>query len=249
MALIAERHGARALVTRPHEEAEGLAAALMERGVDALIEPMMEVHFRADAAPDLRGVQAVLCTSANGVRALARTTDERGVALFAVGDATAARARGEGFLDVVSAHGTAADLARCATERLRSQDGRLLHVAGSVASDDLVAQLGAQGFAIERCVLYEARPVAALSPAARGAISAGEIDFALFYSPRTAAIFVHLAGAAGVTTACERVTALSISTAADTQLATFAWRARLVAHRPDQPAMLTLIDRLLAPGR
>ena len=66
----------RALVTRPREEAEELAAALAARGLEALVEPLMEVHYQA-AAPDLEGVQAVLCTSANGVRALARASGER----------------------------------------------------------------------------------------------------------------------------------------------------------------------------
>jgi hypothetical protein len=87
----------RALVTRPREEALSLAAALAGRGIDAVIEPMMEVHHRTAAAPDLANVQAVLCTSANGVRALARITRERDRPLLAVGDATASRARAEGF--------------------------------------------------------------------------------------------------------------------------------------------------------
>ncbi len=55
-----------------------LAMALEARGVGALIEPMMEIQY-CDAAPDLAGVQAVLFTSANGVRALAHATAERGV--------------------------------------------------------------------------------------------------------------------------------------------------------------------------
>src|SRR6266478_91268 len=102
MAPIGWRHGMRALVTRPREEAETLAAALASRGVEAIIQPLLEVYYR-QAAPALAGVQAILCTSANGVRALARSSDERGLPLFAVGDATASRARAEGFTAVWSA--------------------------------------------------------------------------------------------------------------------------------------------------
>ena len=87
----------RALVTRPAEEAATLAAALALLGVEAFVEPLMQIHYRASEALDLTGVQAILCTSGNGVRALARASSERGVALLAVGDATAARARAEGF--------------------------------------------------------------------------------------------------------------------------------------------------------
>ncbi|MBV9201420.1 MAG: uroporphyrinogen-III synthase, partial [Alphaproteobacteria bacterium] len=95
----------RALVTRPREESENLVAELAARGVETLVEPLIAIHYHAPGAIDLAGAQAVLCTSANGVRALARGSGERGIPLFAVGDATAARARAEGFRRVESAGG------------------------------------------------------------------------------------------------------------------------------------------------
>ncbi len=238
----------RALVTRPREEAEALAAALAARGFEALVEPMMQIRFR-DAVLDLGGVQAVLCTSANGARALARATGERTVPLFAVGDATAARARAEGFAEVTSAGGDAADLARLANERLRPQDGRLLHVCGSEIAGELAGALRRRGFGVERAVLYEARPVPALSPAAVRVLAAGEIDFALFFSPRTAAIFARLAEAGGVAQRCATAIAVSISAAADAALDSIPWRERRVAPRPDQPALLDLLDLIVAERR
>ena len=69
----------RALVTRPREDAESLIAALATRSVEALVEPLMEVHYQSPGTLDLGGVQAILCTSANGVRALARASGERDV--------------------------------------------------------------------------------------------------------------------------------------------------------------------------
>lgn len=235
-----------ALVTRPREEAESLAAALAARGVDAIIEPMMQVHFHSSRSPDLTGVQAVLCTSANGVRALARLTDNRSLPLFAVGDATASRARAEGFITVASASGTVIDLARLAVERMRPQDGPLLHVAGDVVAGDLAGALRAEGFAIERRVLYEARPVPMLSETAIGALRAGSIDFALFFSPRTAAIFVRLAGSAAVGPCCRSITALSISAAADAALAELSWGDRRIAEMPNQRALLARLNQILS---
>jgi uroporphyrinogen-III synthase len=248
MASIALRQGMRALVTRPREEAQALASALAARGVDALIEPMMQIDFRG-ASVDLAGVQAVLCTSANGVRAVARASGERGVPLFAVGDATAARARAEGFVRVESAGGDVADLVRLAAQLLCPRDGRLLHVSGSAVAGDLAGELRGRGFDVERSVLYDARPVASLSLAATNALGAGEIDVALFFSPRTSAIFVQLAERADVSEDCRTATALSISAAADEPLAAVPWRKRHVAERPDQPALLALLDRVTACRR
>jgi uroporphyrinogen-III synthase len=239
----------RALVTRPREEAESLAAALAARGVGAIIEPMMQVHFHSAQSPDLTGVQAVLCTSANGVRALARLTDNRRLPLFAVGDATASRARAEGFATVESAGGNVLELARLAAQKLRPQAGPLLHVSGEVVAGDLAGALRAEGFAIEHSVLYEARPIAMLSDATVGALRAGSIDFALFFSPRTAAIFAGLAGGAAVAQCCQRITALSISAAADAALAKLSWGDRRIAEMPNQAALLALLDRILSERR
>jgi uroporphyrinogen-III synthase len=239
----------RALVTRPREESEGLAAALAARGVEAIIEPMMQVQFPTAASPDLAGVQAVLCTSANGVRALAGVTDERGLPIFAVGDATASRARVEGFNTVQSAGGAVADLVRLVVEKLRPQDGRLLHIAGNVVAGDLVGSLRRNGFAIDRIVLYEAQPVAMLSEATVGALRSGSIDFAMFFSPRTAAIFTPLANDAAVAKCCAKIIALSISAAADAALAGLTWLDRRIAETPNQLALLALLDNLLAERR
>jgi uroporphyrinogen-III synthase len=248
MASIASRQGWRALVTRPREEADTLVQALAKRGVGAVVEPILQIGFR-DTIPDLAGVQAILCTSANGVRAFARASARRDVPLFAVGDATAARARAEGFARVESAGGNLADLVRLTADRLQPGRGRLLHVSGSDVAGDLIGELRQGGFDAERCVLYEARPASGLSVDAQSALAAGEIGLALFYSPRTAAIFCRLAAAAGLAQACATITALSLSAATDAALDTMTWRERQVAARPDQPALLKLLDRILNERR
>lgn len=234
----------RALVTRPLAEAEQLAVLLARLGVASVVEPLIEIAERGDALPDLGGVQAILCTSANGVRALARASQERGVPVFAVGDATARAAREAGFRDIASAGGDVADLARLAAQRLRPVDGELLHVAGSEVAGDLAGALGASGFAVERAVLYEARTVGALSAETARLIAAGEIDLALFFSPRTAAVFARLAADAGLAARLDATTAVSISAATDAALGGLPFRDRLVADAPTQAALLACIAEL-----
>jgi len=239
-------HRLRALVTRPHAEAGALSQALAARGIEAIVEPLLDISYRNDPPPDLAGVQAVLCTSANGVRALARLCGERAVPLFAVGDATAARARAEGFLRVESAGGAVPDLARLVRERLRPAGGPVLQIAGTALAGDLAGELRAAGFTVERAVLYEARPVARLSAATAGALAAGIVDFALFFSPRTAAIFARLAACAGLVDATRFSAAVSISAAADAALDPLRFRARCIAERPHQEGLLAALDGLLA---
>jgi hypothetical protein len=70
------------------------------------------------------------------------------------------------------------------------------------------------------------------------ALCSGKIDFALFFSPRTAGIFVNLVSRAGLAACCRTITALSISPAADAALATLSWRDRYVAEKASQARCL-----------
>jgi uroporphyrinogen-III synthase len=91
-----------------------------------------------------------------------------------------------------------------------------------------------------------ARPAARLSAPTVAALRNGLVDFALFFSPRTAAVFARLAEQAGVSAALRTVTAVSISAAADRGLGDLAFGRRIIAETPDQQGLLRALDRLLA---
>ena len=57
------------LITRSEVDAEPLAALLYARQVETLIDPMISIELIPGTSLDLSGVQALLMTSANGVRA------------------------------------------------------------------------------------------------------------------------------------------------------------------------------------
>jgi uroporphyrinogen-III synthase len=103
----------RVLLTRPRPDSEAVAAVLESRGIDALIEPLLNVALRRNVpALDVAGVQAILLTSANGARALEAALGAapagRHMPLFVVGDATARTARAAGFDSVQVADGNVA---------------------------------------------------------------------------------------------------------------------------------------------
>lgn len=242
----------KALVTRPSEDSGAVAAALVARGIEPLLEPLLSVRFAADGAahlaPLLPGVQAVLFTSVNGVRAFAHACAERSLPAFAVGDATAQTASAAGFGDVASAGGNVEDLARLIIGRLTPADGALLHAAASAVAGDLAGRLAGAGFDVRRAILYEAVPASSFSAEAQQALTAGEVDLALFFSPRTAASFVRLAAAAGLEHQCRRMTAIALSPAVASAVGAVAWRAVRTADAPTMGAMLDALDDM-ASGR
>ncbi|HYM30391.1 MAG TPA: uroporphyrinogen-III synthase [Candidatus Cybelea sp.] len=235
------------LVTRPRDDAEEFAAALRTLGVEPVIEPMFAVRF-LDAPLDLAGVQALLLTSRNGVRALTQASGERALPVFAVGDATASEARAAGFASVVSAEGDAAALAALAGRRLDPAKGVLVHVAGTEVAGDLAGALKASGFAVRRIVLYEARPVTELTPATYEDLVRGHIDSAAFFSPRTAATFVRLASAEAIESVARNMTAYCLSPAAAEAAGSLPWSRVIVAAKPNQPELLRLIETEVRPS-
>ncbi|MEO3427940.1 uroporphyrinogen-III synthase [Pelagibius sp. CAU 1746] len=236
----------RILVTRPREDAAALVAALEARGHAVLQEPLLTIAPRGevDWPPGHAAAQALLITSANGARAFAAQDARRDLPVFAVGDASAAECRDLGFTQVTSAAGDVDDLAALVVARLDPAAGPLLHSAASKPAGDLQGTLAAAGFTVLRAVLYDARPVPALSAACTSALNEGLIDAATFFSPRTAAAFVSLVAAAKLSHACRAVTAICLSEAVAAQISGLAWARRVVAARPEQESLLAALDAL-----
>ena len=238
----------KALVTRPSEDAAPLARALQQRGIEPLLQPLLEIMPVAGAArrlgDALTGAQALLFTSANGARAFIAASPRRELPVFAVGDASAAVARIAGFRSVASAGGDVTDLARLVAARLAPQHGPLVHAAGSAVAGDLAALL--PGFSLRRATLYEAKTADTLAPETVAALQRGEVALALFFSPRTAATFVSLAAAQSLDDACRVVTAIGLSAAVAAPLGTLPWRALRIAAAPTQQNLLAALDDVVA---
>ena len=235
----------RVLVTRPRLDAEAFAEALAARGHEALIEPLLEITLAEPSAlpPELDAFQALLVTSANGLRAVAALTDRRDLPVFAVGPASAEAATAAGFARVESAEGDVEDLIRLVRTRLSPADGVLLHAAGTALAGDLKGELEAAGFTVTRAVLYTAEAASRLSDAARVALREGRVDAVALFSPRTAETFAALLREAGLSEATRPLRALCLSAAVAAKLEGLDWAAVEVAARPESEALLALLDR------
>jgi uroporphyrinogen-III synthase len=241
----------RVLITRPEREATTLAMALSERGHVPVIAPLFRLEILrppADFAAALNACQAVLLTSANGARAFAEASEQRGKPVLAVGDTTASTAEGLGFAAVTSAAGDAAALVDLVRHRLDPKKGPLVHVAAVDVAVDLGDTLRPHGFDVHRFALYEAREETSLPDSARAALQARALDAVTFFSPRAADLFVRLITAAGLQDSLGGVTAIAISPAVLEPLSALPFRATVAAARPTRQAVLDEIDRLAEAG-
>ena len=229
------------MITRPRKDAETLVELLSRRGVGTVVDPMLEiVLLTLPEDLDLESVQALLVTSANGARALSTASRRRDIPLLTVGPTSAMEARREGFRDVTAADGNVRALADLVRRRLDPGGGRLVHVTGRVVAGDLSGTLAADGFEVDRIVLYEAQAAKTLSAETVESLTEGTLDAVLFFSPGTAATFARLIGQAGLTETVVRVRAFCLSPAVVQAASKLAWRSICTAVRSDQAAMIDL---------
>lgn len=224
------------LVTRPEPGGSATAAFLRERGYVPVLAPCLTIEPLPATFPSR--CDAIVIASAQALPGLPHAFHP--VPLFAVGDATADRARHAGFQRVHSASGTAKELAALVA-RTMPHAARLLLPCGEGHSLDLARALRLAGLKVSRRVVYRSAPAPFLAPAAQAALDAEEIDRVMIFSPATARRFASLVTSAGLARTLHRAIAVAISPAAAAPLARLGFEAIRTAVSPDQDHMLSLL--------
>jgi len=227
------------LVTRPEPGAHRTAARLAEQGFSPILAPCLTIRALPARLPAPERIQAVLITSANAATALSHAWHNHPI--FTVGTATAASAREAGCTNVHDADANAEALATLVATTLKPRAGALLLLSGRSQGHSLATSLRAQDFRVERRVVYAAAPPPTLPAPAIAALRAGKIRAALFFSAKTARVFLNLASRAGTSEYLRQVEAIGISEPTRMALETARWRRIRVASRPTQDAMLACL--------
>jgi uroporphyrinogen-III synthase len=216
----------RVAVTRAQPGADETGARLRALGAEPVIAPLLTI---APCAFDtnVAAADALLFTSINAVRAFPDVRGAQGVPVLAVGDATAAAARGAGFSDVCSADGGVEKLAALAKQILKP-GSKLIHISGEHMAGNLAAELEAAGFSVERRIAYAAVAASATPKALLGAL-----DVVLFHSARAAETFAALGApnAGQLTAACISAQVLEAAARA-------VWKRIIVSPAPREDVFL-----------
>ena len=210
-------------VTRAEAGAGRTAERLRALGHEPLLAPVLEVHA-LNPDIDLGGVGSLAFTSANGVRAFAALSRDRGLPVFAVGGATSEAARAAGFAFVLSADGDVEDLARAIAGSSGMLAGEVLHPGAAEPAGDLIGALAALGVAARGVTVYETLILPTAVPPGAEAL--------LIHSPK-AARAVAEARIGGLTAYC-------ISEAAAQPLAGRVQRV-VTAAEPNEASLLSLL--------
>lgn len=228
----------RILVTRPEEDAAPLAAKLLALGHQVISLPLLTIAPRPHVEIPHEPWQAVLATSANGIRMLEDHDNLKSIRILTVGPQSLIAARAAGYVRAEAYGGDVTGLAAFIVANLKPEAGPLLYLSGAETSGDLEGRLAALGFACHRAIVYDA--VAAADPAPLRA-SLPDADAVLLYSARSAKIWRDLVTKGGLLAEAARPTYFCLSMNVAKALPE-PWSVK-VAKTPDETAMLTLLEQ------
>ena len=224
------------LVTRPMEEATPTAEKLEALGHRVVIAPMLRVEPVSFEIPDEN--RSIIITSKNGARMGLVNIGNKDRPIFAVGEKTADEARKLGFSNITVGPGTARQMVPMLLECGLSEKRKYTYLCGNTVSYNISDVLQSEGLDAVNTVTYQTRPVRGVSVAVQEALDAGEVDTALFYSPRTATIFEEVVAEYGRSDWLRGLDALCLSTRVAENLLG-PWRSKKYAIIPTEKAMFS----------
>ena len=220
------------LITRPEHQARTTIKALDEAGLSTFADPLLHLKEIPHAVDDYASYEAFIVTSGNSFSFWDMTGVDKDKPLIAVGSQTARLAAEHGFTSITDINGTARNI----QDHLNGE--KALHVGGYHISHSL-------GDHVERLIVYEAVPAEELSAACKQALERGEIELAMFYSTRTAKIFVRLIQAAELEHRLEAVKVLSMSANVIRSVRVLPWADMYKSSMPNGTAMIDACKRIM----
>lgn len=232
------------LLTRPKEDALCTAKLLHEKEIEAHTEPMLAIEPMQEVLPALeramQGARAVIVTSHNALKLMEQLPD-KDILLLTVGESTAQCAREVGFEKAVCVGEDVQELKDMIVTTQHPEHGKLVYASGDVVKTDLEAILKPIGFTIERVVVYQAKASEALSKATIELLKDKKLTGILFYSTRSAEVFMQLAAQAGVIDTLSTLTAYCMSQNVAAALEDEVFATVKVAKAPTEEALLGLL--------
>lgn len=232
------------LLTRPALQSEKCATNIEEMFPERfrfLISPLLDISG-VGTLPDLKPFQAIIFTSANGVRQFIEKGGRTKIPCVCVGDRTTATAREHG-LDGYSAKGSADDLVRLAGQVLNPTAGPLLYIRGKQAAGDIASRLNSLGFSLEELTLYRQNP-RHLTLKVEREFATGKVDVLPIYSPMTASLLADTIKK-NPDWPLENISVICISRNVEKQLVDLKFGKVRLAETPSQDAMERLLGEYL----
>jgi uroporphyrinogen-III synthase len=181
------------LITRPLIDAEDLMGKFFSLGHKIIHIPTLKISSVKAEPIDESQYNAFIFTSANAIRSLKVTKQDKSKLCFCVGAITEKIARMSGYNNTVSAGGTVNALKNLVINSNQvNEQSKIAYFCGDNISYDLDLELKKEGLKVKKIINYTSEKITDLNDENKKIISNHPPDIIFVYSVRSAVSFIEI---------------------------------------------------------
>ena len=181
------------LITRPFIDAEDLMGKLFSLGHKIIHIPTLKISSAKTESFDINKYHAYIFTSANSIRNLKVTKQDKSKLCFCVGAITEKIARMSGYKNTISAGGTVNALKNLIISSNHiNEKSNIAYFCGDNVSYDLDLELKREGMKVSKFINYTSEKISDLNEENKKIIFSHPPDIIFVYSTRSAISFIEI---------------------------------------------------------
>ncbi len=234
------------LLTRPYENSVSLKHKIESSSKhECVISPLLEIEIY-DRKINIPANSNILITSANGIKALAKNTNEKDYNIITVGKTSAKEAEKLGFKKILSAtHDKSKESGETALFNFIKENfpakENFYHISAEITKGRLGLLMEREGYNYIREILYKAHRLELTDEAVK--LFRNEINV-IFFSERTARIFLEQINVLNLPYGFSRINAVCLSGKIAGVLEGFDFNKVIFPKYPNSDSLLKLIESL-----
>tara|TARA_X000000368_G_scaffold323822_1_gene260906 strand:+ start:450 stop:1142 length:693 start_codon:yes stop_codon:yes gene_type:complete len=181
------------LITRPLIDSEDLMGKLFSLGHKIIHIPTLKISPTKTESVDINKYDALIFTSANAIRNLKITGEDKSKLSFCVGSITEKIARQLGYHNTLSAGGTVNALKNLIMHSNQiNEKSKLAYFCGDNVTYDLDLELKKEGLKVSKIINYTSEKITDLNDQNKKIISNHSPDIIFVYSLRSGESFIEI---------------------------------------------------------
>lgn len=231
------------LITRPEADAAETALHLENQGYKPILSPVLSVLLQTFTPPAWENVSGLIITSANALSATFDAGLPKNIPIFVVGARSHQRLMDQGFTNLHGPVLQSSELPQLIQVYFNGKTGKLVHLTATHGEKEFYAALRANDFSVDSIHVYQAQAATTLSAECLSVLRNGTLKTALFYSPRSAAVFAQLLSHAGLAHMAPQLAALCLSPAVADVCRNAGFAPVITAEKPTQDSLLDCLAK------
>ena len=181
------------LITRPLIDSEDLMGQLFSLGHKIIHIPTLKISPAKIESADINQYDALIFTSANAIRNLKFTSEDKSKLCFCVGSITEKIARQSGYHNTLSAGGTVNALKNLIINSNQiNEKSKVAYFCGDNVTYDLDLELKKEGLIVSKIINYTSEKITDLNDQNKKIISNHPPDIIFVYSLRSGESFIEI---------------------------------------------------------